>query len=175
MNNRVVFRAGKAAFGAGVAALRFNFRGVGASTGSFDDGVGEREDVTVATDWLAARYPSLQLSLVGFSFGAWVGLQAGSADDRIGAMIGLGLPINFYNFDFLMGSNKPMLFIAGTRDEFCPAARMERLAKRLRPAARLEWIEGADHFFTGQLDRVQSLIGGFLGEWAREGTTQISR
>src|SRR5262245_39461653 len=80
MDNRVVFRAAKSVVNAGWAALRFNFRGVGASTGTFDHGEGEKDDVLAAIEFLERRYPSRPLALVGFSFGAWVGLQVGAAD-----------------------------------------------------------------------------------------------
>ena len=83
MDNRVVYRAGKAVMEAGLAALRFNFRGVGASTGSYDHGEGEKDDASAAIDYLSAKYSGLPLVLVGFSFGAWVGLQAGCQDPRI--------------------------------------------------------------------------------------------
>ena len=163
MDNRVVFRAGKAMTGAGYAALRFNFRGVGASTGNFDQGIGEKEDVVSVIDWLEQRHPATPLVLIGFSFGAWVGLQVGCADSRIGALAGLGLPLNFYDFDFLIESSKPALFIAGTQDEYCPRDRMEHLAQRLLPTSKVQLIEGADHFFTHELDQVQSLITEFFG------------
>ena len=162
MDNRVVFRAGKAVMEAGFAALRFNFRGVGASTGSFDEGVGEREDVVSVIGWLERKCPGIPLALIGFSFGAWVGLQAGCSDPRIRALAGLGLPLNFYDFDFLVENPKPAIFIVGTKDEFCPREKMERFARRLPPSARAHLIDGADHFFTQQLDQVQGLIKDFF-------------
>jgi len=162
MDNRVVFRAGKAAVAAGFAALRFNFRGVGNSTGSFNQGIGEKDDVACVIDWLGRKYPGTLLALIGFSFGAWVGLQVGCADPRIRAVVGLGLPLNFYDFDFLIENLKPALFIAGTQDEFCPHDRMQRLARRLPPTSRVHLIEGADHFFVRELDQVQSLVTNFF-------------
>ncbi len=101
MDNRVIYRAAKCAAQEGFAALRFNFRGVGRSTGTFDQGLGEKDDVKAAMDWLGSKYPGLPLALVGYSFGAWVGLQVGCADPRIQAMVGLGLPLDLYDFDFL--------------------------------------------------------------------------
>jgi alpha/beta superfamily hydrolase len=164
MENRVVFRAGKAVVAAGFAALRFNFRGVGKSTGSFDQGVGEKDDVACVIDWLERKYPGTLLTLIGFSFGAWVGLQVGCADPRIRALVGLGLPLNYYDFDFLIENPKPALFIAGTQDEFCPHDRMQQLARRLPPTSRVHLIEGAEHFFARELDHVQSLITDFFRE-----------
>jgi len=164
MENRVIFRASKAAVRAGFAALRFNFRGVGASTGSFDKGEGEKDDVTAAIDWMGSKYPELPMVLIGFSFGAWVGLQVGCRDLRVQALVGLGLPLTHYDFDFLIDNPKPTLLIMGTRDEFCPREKMERLERRLPPASRLHWIDGAEHFFARELDDVQDLITGFFNE-----------
>src|SRR5512139_3138057 len=101
MDNRVVYRAAKSAAAAGFAALRFNFRGAGSSTGSFDQGIGEKDDVAAALDWLEGRYPGRFMALGGYSFGAWVGFQIGCEDRRIRALLGLGLPLNLYPMDFL--------------------------------------------------------------------------
>jgi alpha/beta superfamily hydrolase len=162
MDNRVVFRSGKAAMAAGLAALRFNFRGVGSSTGVFDNGAGETEDVRAATDYLAHKYPGLPLALIGFSFGAWVGLQVACQDPRIHAIVGLGLPLNSYDFEFLVDNSKPSLFVSGSNDKFCPREKMEGLAGRLPPSSTVRWIEGADHFFTNELEELQLIITDFL-------------
>jgi alpha/beta superfamily hydrolase len=164
MNNRVIFRAARGAQEAGLASLRFNFRGVGASSGTYGGGSGERKDVAALLDWLQRKYPELPMALIGFSFGAWVGLQVGSHDARIRALIGLGLPLNSYDFEFLLDSETPILFIVGTRDAFCPRHKMEALLRRLPPSASVQWVEGADHLFTGQVDAVQKLTRGFLGD-----------
>jgi len=162
MNNRVIYRAAKGAVEAGLAALRFNFRGVGASTGSHDKGHAERTDTGSLLDWLQGRYPQLPLALIGFSFGAWIGLKAGQRDPRVKALVGLGLPISAYDFGFLLDNDIPSLFIIGTRDEFCPDQEMRLLAARLPPTSSVHWLEGADHFFTRQIDQVQALVRNFL-------------
>jgi hypothetical protein len=162
MQNRVIFHAAKGAVEAGVAALRFNFRGVGASTGSYDGGGGEREDVAAAVNWLEKQYPGLPMAVVGFSFGAWVGLDVGSRDPRVRALVGLGLPLLSYDFSFLGAGAKPLLLAAGTRDEFCPRAAMESFSQGLPSGATVVWIEGADHMFTHQVEQVQGLVRDFL-------------
>ncbi len=162
MNNRVIYRAAKGAAEAGCAALRFNFRGVGASTGSYSQGAGERKDVAALLDWLRNEYPNLPLALIGFSFGAWVGLQVACHDPRVQTLIGLGVPLKSYDFEFLIDNEKPSLYIVGTRDEFCPRNQMELLARRLPPNSAVSWVEGADHFFTHQVDQIQNRIKGFL-------------
>lgn len=162
MDNKVVYRAAKSAARAGFAALRFNFRGVGKSSGRYDNGLGERRDVAAAIDWMERKYPSTPLVLLGYSFGAWVGLQVGCRDTRIQAVVGIGLPLNIYSFDYLIDYSRPSLYIIGTRDEFCSPGKLDRLAPRLSPRSRVERIEEADHFFSGQVEKVEDLIGNFL-------------
>jgi alpha/beta superfamily hydrolase len=162
MDNKVVFRSAKAALAAGWAALRFNFRGVGKSTGSYDHGEGEKDDVRAALDFLRARYPELPMALAGFSFGARVGLEIGSADARVVALIGLGLPLSFAEFDFLAGNGKPTLIVCGALDEYCPREKLEALARRLPATTAVRSIDGADHFFANALDPLQSYVSRFL-------------
>jgi alpha/beta superfamily hydrolase len=101
MNNNVVYRAAKALGEAGVAVLRFNFRGVGASTGRHDQGVGEEDDAQAALDVLAARHPALPLWMAGFSFGARVGLTVGGRDPRVSKLLGIGLALKMFDYSFL--------------------------------------------------------------------------
>ncbi len=162
MDNRVVYRAGKGALDAGLATLRFNFRGVGASTGFYDDGIGEQDDAISAIDWLECHYPKRPLVLIGFSFGAWVGLQVAARDARIKAVVGLGLPLSSFNFDFLVEFLKPSLYIVGTQDEHCPLGKITTLARRLPPSSTVSLIEGADHFFSRALDQMQTRITDFF-------------
>jgi uncharacterized protein len=162
MNNRVIYRAAKGAVAAGMAAPRFDFRGVGASTGLYDRGAGERKDAAALVDWLAQRYPALPLALIGFSFGAWVGLRIGCHDPRVHALVGLGVPVNNYDFDFLIDNTKPSRYIIGSDDEFCARASMDALARRLPPASEVIWVAGADHFFTRRIDEVPRLVMEFL-------------
>jgi alpha/beta superfamily hydrolase len=164
MDNRVVYRAAKAVSEAGFVALRFNFRGVGGSTGQFDHGIGEKDDVVSAIDWLEKNYPGLPLALAGYSFGAWVGLQVGCADRRIRALTGLGLPLDMYDFGFLIDNSKPALYIVGDRDEFCSKESLQQLAVRLPSASMVRPIENAEHFFTGHVEVVEKLIFDFFRE-----------
>jgi uncharacterized protein len=162
MNNRVIYRAAKGAVEAGFSALRFNFRGVGASSGQYGHGAGERKDAEALLRWLDGRYPNLPLAFVGFSFGAWVGLSVATQHHSVRTLIGLGLPLTHYDFDFLVANDKPSLYIVGTNDEFCPHEEMEALLLRLPATSSVAWVEGADHFFTGRIDAVQSHVRDFL-------------
>lgn len=167
MDNRVVYRASRAAASAGFTALRFNFRGVGKSSGHFDHGMGEKEDVRAAIRWLEERYRGLDLAVIGYSFGAWVGLQVASADPRIKLMTGLALPLDLYDFGFLDVCPKPALYVIGTRDEFCSAEKLDLLAAQLPATATLHKIEGSDHFFSGHIEAVQDLITDFFSKRGR--------
>jgi uncharacterized protein len=166
LHNKVVFRAAKAAVRAGRAALRFNFRGVGKSEGAFDEGAGERDDVRAALDLLVARFPGSPVCLMGFSFGAWVGLAVGADDPRVHVLIGLGLPVASTDLGFLRRVSKPKLIIQGTEDVYGPRRQVEDLFRSLPEPKRIHWVEGADHFFAGRLDEVETVIRSFLAETA---------
>ena len=162
MHNKVVFRAAKAASQAGLPTLRFNFRGVGKSAGTFGDGIGEREDVTAALDYLGTRFPALPVCLIGFSFGAIVGLRVGANHPRVLALIGLSVPLAYTHMDFLRGVLKPKLIIQGTRDQFGGRAEVESFYDSLAEPKQICWVQDADHFFTGKLEEVQRAVGEFL-------------
>src|SRR5438132_11865587 len=107
MHNKVVFRAAAALNDAGLVALRINFRGVGQSTGTHDEGNGERDDVRSGLDYLAENYPGEDIILCGFSFGARVGLEVGIDDDRVVRLIIIGTPVDKYDFGFLAARRRP--------------------------------------------------------------------
>jgi alpha/beta superfamily hydrolase len=100
MHNKVVYRAAKSLDALGLPVLRFNFRGAGMSTGTHDRGRGEQGDVSAALDFLAGEFPGVPLLVAGFSFGCWVGLRVGCADERVQELIGLGTPVNSTDFSF---------------------------------------------------------------------------
>jgi uncharacterized protein len=166
MHNKVVFRAAAALNDAGLVVLRINFRGVGQSTGEHDEGRGEQEDVRAGLNYLAENYPSAQVTLCGFSFGARVGLEVGMADDRVERMIAIGAPVDKYDFSFLEACDKPILFIHGDHDEYGNVNRLQELVERIAPHAEvhLRIIKGAGHFFDNQLDELKQVIT----EWVSE-------
>jgi alpha/beta superfamily hydrolase len=149
MHNLVISTAVDAVSQEGFSTLRFNFRGVGRSGGSYSDGVGEREDVKAAIDYLvsALGHSESLLVLLGYSFGAWAALPVGIQDDRIKGMVAIAPPLGLYDFVFLEGSKKIKLLMAGDRDFFCPKAQLESWFERLEEPKTLAIIEGADHFF----------------------------
>ena len=162
LHNKVVFRAAKAATGLGLAALRFNFRGVGQSEGEYSEGAGERDDVRAALDYLLTRFAEKPVCLMGFSFGAWVGLAVGARDPRVKSLVGLGLPTASEDLAFLRQATKPKLIVQGTQDVYGPRNQVEALFASLPEPKRIHWVEGADHFFSGKLDEVQAAVRVFL-------------
>lgn len=163
MHTKAVYRAAQALVDAGLVALRFNFRGVGTSTGSHDEGYGEREDVRAAIDWLEARWPQLPLFVGGFSFGSAVGMSWGAEDPRVVALLGIGLPIDQdgYDYSFLEDAGKPVLVVHGEDDEFGSGERVAGLLAPLGAHITLVRVPGADHYFTDRLDELREAIRGY--------------
>lgn len=162
MHNKVVFRAAKAAVHAGCPTLRFNFRGVGHSEGKHADGIGERDDAAAALDYLTGRFPAMPVTMMGFSFGSVVALAVGSPDPRVNSLVGIGLPVNSSDFNFLLQVRKPKLVVQGTQDQFGSREKVEKLFQSLQEPKRLQLVEGADHFLTGKLHDLQSAVEEFL-------------
>ena len=164
MHSPVIFRAARALHRKGYATLRFNFRGVGLSEGSFDGGRGEKEDVRAVLEVLSGRLPGIPVTLVGYSFGTQVGFEAAGEDSRVHRLVGIGLPVSMGAFDFLKRIPKPLLLIQGSEDEIGPRPALERLVREIGERARLIVVPGADHLFTGQLGRLEESLFAALGE-----------
>ncbi len=176
MHFKVVFRAAKALQSAGLAVLRFNFRGVGRSEGTHDHGAGEQEDARAALFEMADRFPGLPLVLGGFSFGSVVALRVAARDARVRAVLALGFPLRIVDDRFSGASplardegraplgeiRQPRLFVQGERDEFGEGEALRALVEPLPPPRELVVLPDADHFFDGQLDALQ----GAIADWA---------
>jgi len=148
MNNPVVTTAAEAAVEEGFQTLRFNFRGVGKSEGTHADGVGEKDDVRAAIELLNSKVDGPSLILVGYSFGAMVGLPVAIEDARVKGVVVIAPPLEMHNFDFLKGSKKDKLVIVGNRDLYCPVGKLKELYQHLEDPKSLVMIEGANHFFS---------------------------
>lgn len=164
MHNKVVFRAAAALNDAGLVTLRINFRGVGQSTGTHDEGYGERDDVRAGLDYLSENYPAEKVTLCGFSFGARVGLEVGITDERVARLISIGTPVNKYDFSFLEECRKPILFIHGEHDEYGDVELLRQLVAQVARNARAELrvIQGAGHFFDDQLNELKAEITNWM-------------
>ncbi|RLC85859.1 MAG: hypothetical protein DRJ03_10400, partial [Chloroflexi bacterium] len=134
MNNTVVVTVCRALAERGWITLCFNFRGAGDSSGSFDEGRGEMKDVAGAVDFLCAR-PDVdadRLAVVGYSFGAEVGLHHAARDSRVSLLVGIALIQKCYADSFLDADPRPKLFVAGDRDSWAPAGALREYVARLR-------------------------------------------
>ena len=160
MHSPVIFRASRALHHNGCATLRFNFRGVGRSAGTHDQGRGEKADVLAALEFLAARFPDVPLTLLGYSFGSRVGFEATAGDARVHRLIGIGVPVALGGMDFLADLDKPLWIVQGDRDEFGAVEEIRRLIEATPERARLIVIPGADHYFTGRLDLLEEALAG---------------
>jgi len=165
MHTRAVYHATKALSRVGAAVLRFNFRGVGASDGAHDGGPGEIADYRAALEYLAARYPGLPLWAAGFSFGSWVAWSAGLDDERVAMLLGLGLPVNLFDFGPVKDCAKAKFLIHGDRDEVIPLREVRKFYAELREPKELVVIEDADHLFDGRTSEVGEAVEGLLAGW----------
>jgi len=159
MHTKAVYRAAQALTELGLRTLRFNFRGVGCSTGTFDGGIGEQEDVGAALDWLElGGVREGPVVLGGLSFGSMVGLSVGMEDDRVGAMVGLGLPVHVYDFSYLAKTKKPVLVIQGEHDQFGSPNEVREALEGLGPHITVTEVPGSGHLFDGYFQELQGTI-----------------
>jgi hypothetical protein len=109
-------------------------------------------------------FPHRPILLAGFSFGSMVGLRVGCADQRVSELIGLGIPVDRSDLTYLRDCAKPKLIVQGGSDQFGTRANVEALFETLPAPKKLVFVEGADHFFTGQLEKVRAAIDDWLDE-----------
>lgn len=173
MHTKMIFQAAKGLARTGCAVLRFNFRGVGRSAGGFDEGHGEQDDFRAAIDYVAARFPGLEIWGGGGSFGAFVAMTAASHDPRVAVRIGIAPPVNRYDFSAVLACSKPTFLVHGEEDELIPMALVREFYAKLEEPKELVVIEHANHLFEGQVgevgDALEGLLGGFLASPASAG------
>jgi alpha/beta superfamily hydrolase len=168
MHTKTVYQGAKALARTGCAVLRFNFRGVGTSAGTFDRGSGEREDFRAAVSHLTSQYPGVPVWAAGFSFGAWVALETGAEDDRVSALVGIAPPVarEGYVFTHILTSTKPKFFLQGERDEVCRLKDMRLFYSKLPEPKELVVIEAADHLFEGKTGEVGDALEDLLADFS---------
>ena len=166
MHNKVVVRAAKALQEVGFETLRFNFRGVGYSTGTYDEMRGETEDARVALDYLLNDQPyAREVIVAGFSFGSVIAFRLGCHDARVNKLMAIGAPARLHELDLLTHCTKPQLFIHGVLDEIAPLAPLEELIAQLPSHEHLKFVSiaGAGHFFDDQLPELMRVIQAYVG------------
>jgi len=162
MDNPVVVRVQDVCAGLNLATLRFNFRGVGGSTGTHGGGADEQEDAAAALDALEKAVGGGPLAIAGYSFGAWIAATVGCRDARITGLALIAPPLAMYDFECVAGTRVPTLVVAGTADPYGQPGDVARFTARF-PWITTVAIEGADHFFFGKLFP----LGQAVAEWAQ--------
>ena len=169
MSSKLVPAMQRELVASGWVALRFNFRGVGRSEGSYDSGIGEIADVLGALERVREAAPD-QTAVVGWSFGAIVGLNAAARDGRVASYAGVAPPVRraltgkmeLPQIAELDGWNARSLIVCGTEDPFCRPADAEELVRQLPPPAEVRVVQGADHFFEGHVEELCSIVASFV-------------
>jgi alpha/beta superfamily hydrolase len=167
MHTKAVYQGAKGLLRIGCAVLRFNFRGVGASAGTFDAGDGEREDFRAALDLMHARYPGVPLWAAGFSFGSWIAMETGANDARVTTLIGIAPPVTREGYDFsaTLTSEKPKFIVQGDLDELCPLKDLWAFYARLKEPKEIVIVDGANHLFEGKTGEVGEALEDLLGDF----------
>ena len=165
MHTKGVYQGAKALARVGCAVLRFNYRGVGRSAGTWDEGRGERDDFKAGVDFMAVQFPGKELWAAGFSFGAYIALTAGAEDDRICALIGIAPPVNRYDFEAVKRSTKPKFIIHGEADELIPLKQVREFYAQLADPKELVEIDRANHLFDGQVGEVADALEDLLADF----------
>ena len=165
MHTKALYQAAKAMPRIGVAALRFNFRGVGRSAGTFDSGPGEQEDFKAAIAFVSERFPDLPVWAAGMSFGSWVAMTVGAQDSRVSLLLGIAPPVDRYDFDALRTCTLPKFLIHGEEDELISIKEIRRFYSHIPEPKELVTIEHADHLFEGKTTMVGDAVEGLLADF----------
>ena len=158
MHTKVVYQSSKALARIGVAVLRFNFRGVGRSAGTHDGGPGEMDDYRAALEFMTGRFAGKPLWAAGFSFGSWIAWNVGLEDSRVPLLLGIGLPVDRFDFAPVRSSPKAKFVIHGERDELISIREIRRFYAELSEPKELVVIEDANHLFDGKTSEVGEAV-----------------
>lgn len=156
--NKVVYTLSRAMNVLGVTAIRFNFRGVGASEGTFANGIGETDDVLAVADWAAQHYPDTELCLLGFSFGGMVAARAALSARPI--QLVTVAPAASRMAGLLDGCQPecPWLIVQGEADDVVPCAEVIEWVNGLSPGPELVVMPDTGHFFHGRLTKLREIV-----------------
>ena len=173
MNHQIVYQCYYAFAHRGFSVLRFNFRGVGRSQGSFDHGTGELSDAASALDWAQTINPEARACWVaGFSFGAWIGMQLLMRRPEIDGFISVAPPANLYDFGFLAPCPSSGLIIHGDKDHLVPLESVQKLINKLMHQRDItidfRLVRGADHFFQSRLEELDEEVEDYLTKKPRQ-------
>ena len=161
LHNKVVHTVARALQELGIATLRFNFRGVGASTGRYDAGRGELEDALAVIAYGRARWPNAPLTLAGFSFGALVALLAAPTSAPV-RLITVAPPANRSEFNAVVQPSCPWLIVQGDADEIVDFRQVQAFAARFTPPPQLRLLPGVTHLFDRHLGELRDAVTAFV-------------
>jgi uncharacterized protein len=161
MQNKVVTTLARAFAHLGAAAVRFNFRGVGTSAGTYGDGVGERDDAAAVVAWARGRWPGLPVYLGGFSFGAAVAIALAARVEPRG-LITVAPPVHWFPTDFVAPAC-PWLLVHGSNDDVVPAAPVLEWCNALAVPPQIQLVDGVGHYFHGRLGVIETAVAAFFG------------
>ncbi len=164
MHTKVLYQVAKAFCRLNCAVLRFNFRGVGLSEGEFGNGLGETEDYWAVLEFMALKYPDVEIWAGGVSFGSWVATTAGANDSRVTRLVAIAPPVSMYDFSTVGRSHKPKFFVNGERDEVCPVQALREFYAHAEEPKELIVIEGANHLFDGHINEVTEAIEDLMAD-----------
>ena len=164
MHTKALYQTAKALTRVGVAALRFNFRGVGLSAGTFDAGPGEKDDFGAALDFAEQRFAGLPLWAAGMSFGSWIAASA-AADPRVSLVLLVAPPVDRHDFAELLAWAKPKFIVHGEQDELISAKDIRKFYSSLPEPKELVMIEDANHLFEGKTSLVGDAVEDLLADW----------
>jgi len=164
MNTTAVFRSARGLEEAGLAVLRFNFRGVGKSAGKHDGQGGEDLDVKAALDWLEQQYPGAELWLGGFSFGSRMAGSYARKDPRVKRLLLVALPVRSFDCAFVREIRQPGLILMAQNDEYGTLRELRELFPDLPPQLATDEIAGANHFFVTRTQELQARVRSWASE-----------
>lgn len=165
MHTKALYQAAKAMPRIGVAALRFNFRGVGRSAGAFDAGLGEKADFRAAIDFAQERFPNVPVWAAGMSFGAWIAMTVGAEDSRVSLLLGVAPPVDRYDFEVLQTCTLPKFIIHGENDELISIKEIRKFYAQLPEPKELAVVEDANHLFEGKTSMVGEAVEDLLADF----------
>lgn len=167
MQNKVAHTLARSFVGVGFAALRFNFRGVGASEGSFDNGEGEVADALAAVAWMRSELPDLPLWLSGFSFGAAMAIRA-SVISKPSGLVSIAPAVSRFAGNLENQPDCPWLILQGDQDELVDIEETVAWVNELEPGPELEIFPETEHFFHGKLTLLRNAVEKFVQDNQRE-------
>ena len=167
MNNPIAYQLYQEFLERDFSVLRFNFRGVGRSQGSSDNGIGELSDAASALDWVQSLCPDArQCWIAGYSFGAWIGMQLLMRRPEISGFISISPPANLYDFTFLAPCPASGLIVQGDADRVVPLEDVDKLIERLNAQKGItityKIFEQANHFFENDMDKLKDEVAAYL-------------